>query len=61
MKMKKFAPNIKSENHKPNQDWIYGIHAVKYALLNPKRQIQKLFLTTEVFEDLSQDNIDIRS
>lgn len=54
-------PHTKSEAQKPNQDWIYGLHAVKYALQNPKRQIQKLLLTTDCYEELSRDGIDLKS
>lgn len=44
---------------KQNQEWLFGIHACKYALLNPKREILKVILTSDLFEHFMQQDVPV--
>ncbi|WP_422363430.1 23S rRNA (guanosine(2251)-2'-O)-methyltransferase RlmB [Pyruvatibacter mobilis] len=35
-------------------DWLYGIHAVRAALLNPKRRILRIIATEKAFETIAE-------
>ncbi|MDP3531785.1 MAG: 23S rRNA (guanosine(2251)-2'-O)-methyltransferase RlmB [Alphaproteobacteria bacterium] len=57
MKNRKPAPSFKKDTPKSNQDWIYGLHACKYALSNTKRIIQKVLLTTEIYDTFMAEQL----
>lgn len=57
MKNRKSVSSFKKDAPKSNQDWIYGLHACRYALSNDKRIIQKIMLTTEVYDNFMAEQL----
>ncbi len=49
-----YQNSYKTNSLSENEIWIYGFHAVSYALKNPKRQIIELLITQNTYNKLEK-------
>ena len=59
-KISKNRKTIRKESTQDSTVWIFGFHAVKYALLNEKRKLYKLLVSENAFKKLSHEILNSR-